>query len=225
MARFTLKSALAGVALAGTFMAVALPSPAVRADAPTPQTAVHGRAVIYHDAFSGSGGHLTDQQLGFASHWEGVVDTSNPTAPIEWTRMADAARGSVAASSSFSGGMQPAATSRSGARARPHDLSASTCNNTGGVKLWVNSNETGDCIRYTGTGSVGLTGVQYPYSSSYVNYSQSFSTYGSTGSGHLACGGGNWYYGSNTNYGNLYYASSYVCNGAAGQVYALYDGV
>ncbi len=65
MARFTLKSALTGIALAGTLVASALPHAAHAA-------AYHPLAIV--DQYKG----VVDKALGFGTHWECVTDVSNP---------------------------------------------------------------------------------------------------------------------------------------------------
>ncbi len=173
------------------------------------QTEVGGHAVQYHDTFSPSGGHATDAQLGFATHWEGLVDASTPNSPITWTRAKTAT-------------VTPDISCNTG-----QNWCADTCTGSGGIRLWVNPNESGDCIKYTKYSStspatISLGGVQYPYSSSYVSNSQAFSTYGSNGSGTLTCGGTGWPYGSNQNYGNLFNASGHVCDGTTGNLQTLH---
>lgn len=228
----TLKSALASIALVGTLGAMALPHSvqAARASTAPVQTNVGGRPVVYHDSFSPAAQHKTDTSLGFATHWEGLVDVSNPSSPIDWTRVKTTSPAVTPASSLITRThvrtASPAVT--------PHiscdpsaNRCADTCTGSGGIRLWQNSNETGDCIKYTKYSSsapanISLGGVQYPFSSNYVSNSQSFSTYGSNGSGQLICGGAAWSYGSNTNYGNLFVASGNRCDGTTGNLQTLH---
>lgn len=186
------------------------------------QTSVAGRPVLYNDPFSPSiSMHRTDAELGFTTHWEGLVDLSTPDSPITWSRVRDV---------NPAGGIRPHITG--GIRPRiscdqTNNWCADTCTGTGGIRLWQHADESGDCIKYTKdnpniSAYVPLQNVQYPFSSNYVRYSESFSTFGSTGSGTLDCGGGNWNYSSNTNYGNLYNASGGKCNGSVGNLQTLH---
>lgn len=166
------------------------------------------RASRPRSTISPSGGYTADTQLGFATHWEGLVDASTPNSPITWTRVRTAT-------------VTPDITCNPG-----QNWCADTCTGSGGLRLWQNANETGDCIKYTkynanAPTSISLQGVQYPYSSNYVQNSQSFSTAGSSGAGTLVCGGGTWPFVSNTNYGNLYTASNHDCDGTVGNLLTL----
>ncbi len=200
--------ALAGLVLAAMPLCAFRGPVSVHAAQQPLQTEVGGRAVQYHDTFSPSGGHAADAQLGFATHWEGLVDTSTPNSPITWTRVRTAT-------------VIPDITCNPG-----QNWCADTCTGSGGIRLWQNADETGDCIKYTkynanAPTTISLQGVQYPYSSNYVANSQSFSTAGSSGAGTLVCGGGTWPFGSGTNYGNLYVASGHKCDGTVGNLQTL----
>ncbi len=228
-----IKVAIAGLAFASMSLFPLGQSAQSAAHASTPpvQTNVDGRSVAYHDSFSPAAAHKTDADLGFATHWAGVVDVSTPDSPITWTRVRDTTQPVPATSGSSIGltrvwgrdiASHPAALPRSPS-CDTNNSCADTCTNLGGIRLWQHSNESGDCIKYTKSNSnisayVNFSGVQYPYSTNYVRYSEAFSTAGSTGSGTLHCGGGDWGFGSNHDYGNLYNASGGRCNGSVGNL-------
>jgi len=194
---------------------------ATKADATppnTPQTQVGARAVHYGDSFSGVSRHLSDQQLGFATHWEGSVDLSSSTSPIQWTRVQDTANTATSATGTAPTTFNAAKPGQIRAATRSRDLTRSTCDNPGGVKMWHNSAENGECIRFTGVGDLSLPGVQFPYGSDYVNYSQAFSTVGSNGAGHMQCNktGSDFQFFSGTDYTPLLQRSGYHCDGYNG---------
>ncbi len=200
------------------------------ASTPPVQTSVGSRPVVYRDSFSPAAGHEADAGLGFATHWEGSVDVSTPDSPITWTRVRDASPAAPSTSGSAIG--RTRAWGRdivSHPAALPHiycdtnNSCADTCTNLGGIRLWQHNNETGACIKYTKSNPnisayVNFSGVQYPYSNSYVRYSESFSTSGSNGNGTLHCGGGDFTFNSGTNYGNLLNASNGACDGGSGNL-------
>lgn len=227
-----IKAAIAGLAFASVSLFPLGQSLAAQASTPPVQTNVNGRPVAYHDSLSPAGLHKTDAELGFATHWEGIVDVSTPNSPISWTRMPDAGQSTPSTTgNSISWTRIGDHGIASHLMAMPQDPNcdlnnnscADTCTNLGGIRLWQHADESGDCIKYTKSNPnisayANFSGVQYPYSTNYVRYSESFSTYGSNGSGTLHCGGGDWGFISNTNYGNLYNASSGKCNGSVGNL-------
>ncbi len=203
MARSTLKSALAGLALAGMLGATTLPN-AVHAatprDAAPPfqhDNIVGRHPVVYHDSFSGPGQYRLDQALGRKTHWEGYLNLSDPTSTLTWTRVDNSVVASGATVLSGGGthvGVRPASLPH----VQPHDIPSTFCGSTGGVRIGQNKDfNGGDCIEFQGKGSQDLH-ILYPgcYTfCSHVNDTASaLSTATSGGSGQLACGGGLWTY-------------------------------
>jgi len=230
MARFTVKSALASVAVAGVLAAAWMPTTIHAAspqDVPGPSM-VQGRPVVYNDPLSPVGQHKTDAQLGETTAWEGDVNLSDPTGAIAWTRKVIGPLGAISSVSSAMKGvaverMQPAGLAHA---SRVATLSKSTCDNYGGVKLYHNPDEIGDCLRLTGDGSMSLAGVQYPFSSYYADHSQALTdTQSRTPGGYLSCSGGQWDFGFQQNYTPLVNTSGGRCpeNNGKGQggVYAI----
>jgi len=213
MAPFTLKSALASLAVAGMFTAAALPhgASASSTHAAPPfahDTLVGKHPVVYNDPFSVPGQFRPDGDLGKKTHWEGSLNLSDPTSTLTWMRVADSVSGAAAAVTSrvaVPGNAQASAPLQSGTRVRPH-ISSGTCGN-GGVRLYQNVNfNGGDCIAFYGSGSQDLH-ILYPgcyVFCSHVNDTlEAVSTQGSMGSGRIACGGGNFYYYSQNNYPDM----------------------
>ncbi len=229
MPRSVLTAALVSVALAGLLLTVSGPSPL---QAASPQsiagpTMVGQRPVHYHDLFSGSGPHRTDTDLGFTTHWEGLINLSDPTSPIEWTR-AKNVTASLSANSITVGGAQPFSQLQSRTRRqRTATLTRGDCSGGAyGIRLWYDENENGadGCLRLTGVGSQNLAGVGFPYKSTYADSSKSMSTAGSSAHGHLSCAGGDWSYTSGGDWNSLLGSSgSKNCDGFHAGVYAVYS--
>ena len=172
---------------------------------------------------NGSGQYRTDHTLGFTTHWEGVLNLSDPTSPLVWTRVQDES----AASSTDITNMQPSLLPHRGPHMRPFTLPYTDCSagsGSGGVRMWHGDNNVGDCIRFTGTGSQPLASINYPASPYPVSSSLSMGTVGSSGHGYLNCAGGNWNFYGGTTYQHLLASSgSANCDGNHNYVYTIFS--
>lgn len=234
MTRSSSRVLFAGAVLVSTLAATMLSDGALASTLPGRQTMVGRHPVVYNDRFSGPAQYRTDQELGIKTHWEGLLNLSDPTSPLQWTRVEDSAA-TASGGGTWTGGVQPAMQSHSRTGIRPRSLPYTDCSpgsGSGGIRLWEQVNNTGNCVRFTGIGSQSLAGFAYPNSCDwrganchYADHSQSLGTQGSTGSGHLSCAGGDWHFSSNSLYQNLLTSSgSANCDGSKGYVYVLYSG-
>ncbi len=227
MVRSVLTRTLAGIAIA-SMMATALAPGTAHAASPLPSATDHqqtqdgARPVMYRDAFSPAGRYSTDVQLSLQTHWEGVIDLSDQTSPIVWTRVRDSA---PSANGAVSGAMQPAARPASGPRVRPR-ISYNSCG-SGGAKLNDQTNYNGNCLEFTGQGTQPLANILFPHSCdfpwqtcTYADHSKSLRTLGSAASGYLQCNGSPATFGSNWQWADIRSVDG-DCNYDNGWIYSI----
>jgi len=203
MNRLVRTTPLVGLALLGTLMTAIAPR-AVQASSRLHSANYHPTVGI-----DNLGRGLSDQSLGFATHWECVTNIAIPTDPFTCTRV-KGANATIVPPTGLSGLVQGPSTSPLGiGRHAPlSGITESSCGYSGGVKLFETANLGGNCARFTGAGSIDLTAIDFYGSSQPVGQNvSSLSTLGSSGHRDFTCGDGSQF---NFSAGTQY---NYVGNG------------
>ncbi len=162
---------------------------------------------------------LSDQALGFATHWECVTNIAIPTDPFTCTRV-KGANATIVPPTGLSGLIQGLSVSPQGVgRHAPLDgITESSCGYSGGVKLFEVAYLGGNCARFTGAGNIDLRTINFYGTSQNVGQNvSSLSTLGSSGHGDFTCGDGSQF---NFNSGTRYDYVGNGCNDSGNILYA-----